>query len=73
MSLSKAQRLSDNEWSNKYFAIAIGAMIVIYAVCHWSSVLYFSYGSRSTSSLWARISRFVNFAIELNLRVILIT
>lgn len=73
MSASEAQQQSDNEWSNKYFAIAIGAMMAIYAICHWSSVLYFTYGSRSTSSLWARVSRFVNFAIELNFRVILIT
>ncbi|CAG8179504.1 unnamed protein product [Penicillium nalgiovense] len=40
----KALRLSNNKWSVKYFAIAIGAIMVLFAVYHWSSVIHFHYG-----------------------------
>ncbi|OQE83086.1 hypothetical protein PENNAL_c0034G00560 [Penicillium nalgiovense] len=40
----KALRLSNNKWSVKYFAIAIGAIMVLFAVYHWSSVIQFHYG-----------------------------
>ncbi|KAJ5776867.1 hypothetical protein N7520_000113 [Penicillium odoratum] len=42
---SKALRLSNNVWSNKYFAIAIGAIMFLFAVYHWASVIHFKYGS----------------------------
>ncbi|XHG04317.1 hypothetical protein AWENTII_007593 [Aspergillus wentii] len=37
----KALRLANNVWSDKYFAIAIGAMMVLAIVCHWATVFYF--------------------------------
>ncbi|KAJ5817621.1 FAD-binding 8 [Penicillium robsamsonii] len=42
----KKLRLSKNEWSNKYFAIAIGTIMVLFAVYHWSSVIHFYHGRR---------------------------
>ncbi|KAJ5177779.1 FAD-binding 8 [Penicillium coprophilum] len=42
----KKLRLSKNEWSNKYFAIAIGAIMVLFAVYHWANVIHFYYGRR---------------------------
>ncbi|KAJ5607288.1 hypothetical protein N7537_003907 [Penicillium hordei] len=43
---AKALRLSNNVWSDKYFAIAIGSLMVLFAVYHWSSVIHFYYGRR---------------------------
>ena len=39
----KALRLSNNVWSNKYFAISMGAIMVLFAIYHWSSVIHFHY------------------------------
>ncbi|KAJ5213470.1 hypothetical protein N7449_000639 [Penicillium cf. viridicatum] len=43
---AKALRLHNNVWSIKYFAIAIGSIMVLFAVYHWSSVIHFHYGRR---------------------------
>ncbi|KXG47340.1 FAD-binding 8 [Penicillium griseofulvum] len=43
---AKKLRLSKNVWSIKYYAIAIGAIMVLFAVYHWSSVIHFHYGRR---------------------------
>ncbi|CAI7584936.1 unnamed protein product [Penicillium glandicola] len=45
---AKALRLSNNEWSNKYFAISIGAIMVMFTIYHWSSVIHFYYGRRKS-------------------------
>ncbi|OQE32450.1 hypothetical protein PENFLA_c001G02010 [Penicillium flavigenum] len=45
-SAMKALRLSNNKWSVKYFAISIGAIMVLFAIYHWSSVVHFHYGRR---------------------------
>ncbi|KAB8209718.1 ferric reductase like transmembrane component-domain-containing protein [Aspergillus parasiticus] len=50
---SKAVRQSNNVWSNKYFAIALGAMMILFIVHHWLGVLYFKYGSRKPGPLAA--------------------
>ncbi|KUM60846.1 hypothetical protein ACN42_g6295 [Penicillium freii] len=34
---AKALRLYNNVWSIKYFAIAIGSIMVLFAIYHWSS------------------------------------
>jgi hypothetical protein len=57
---AKALRLSHNEWSNKYFAIAIGAIMVLFAVFHWSSVIYFRYGPKKRHPTLTRKYRYVN-------------
>ena len=41
---AKALRQSNNEWSNKYFAIALGAIMVLFAIHHWVHVICFHYG-----------------------------
>ncbi|KAI9035330.1 NADPH oxidase family protein [Aspergillus affinis] len=48
---SKADRQRNNVWSNKYFAISIGAMMVIFIVHHWLRVLHFKYGSKKPGNL----------------------
>ncbi|KGO45244.1 FAD-binding 8 [Penicillium expansum] len=44
----KALRLSNNVWANKYFAIATGAIMVLFVIYHWSSVIHFHYGRRNS-------------------------
>ncbi|QQK44079.1 FAD-binding 8 [Penicillium digitatum] len=44
----KKLRLSHNVWSNKYFAIAIGAIMVLFAIYHWLGVIHFHYGRRTS-------------------------
>ncbi|KAJ6011583.1 hypothetical protein N7451_002995 [Penicillium sp. IBT 35674x] len=51
---AKVLRQSNNEWSNKYFAIAIGSMMCLFAVYHWSSVIYFHYGPRKSHPALSR-------------------
>ncbi|KAE8418261.1 hypothetical protein BDV36DRAFT_295295 [Aspergillus pseudocaelatus] len=48
---SKAVRQSNNVWTNKYFAIALGAMMVLFIVHHWLGILYFKYSSRKPGPL----------------------
>ncbi|KAL4780301.1 ferric reductase like transmembrane component-domain-containing protein [Aspergillus varians] len=61
--VSKAVRHSNNVWSSKYFAVAIGAMMVLFIVHHWLGALYFKYGSRKPGGLtrafvqWHRSAR----------------
>ncbi|KAJ6184662.1 hypothetical protein N7519_005963 [Penicillium mononematosum] len=50
----KALRLSNNKWSVKYFAIAIGAIMVLFAIHHWSSVVHFHYGRRKNYPTFTR-------------------
>ena len=49
---AKVLRQSNNEWSNKYFAIAMGSIMVIFAIYHWSNVfLSRSFGRAGQSQL----------------------
>ncbi|KAE8369150.1 ferric reductase like transmembrane component-domain-containing protein [Aspergillus caelatus] len=48
---SKAVRQSNNVWTNKYFSIALGAMMVLFIVHHWLGILYFKYSSRKPGPL----------------------
>lgn len=50
-----ALRQKNNEWSNKYFAIAIGAMTVIAILYHWINVIYFHYGRGKENVLVSRV------------------
>lgn len=36
---AKALRQSNNEWSNKYFAIAMGAIMILFVINHWVGVM----------------------------------
>ncbi|OJJ65795.1 hypothetical protein ASPBRDRAFT_60260 [Aspergillus brasiliensis CBS 101740] len=54
---AKVLRQSNNEWSNKYFAIALGAIMILFAIHHWLSVRHFYYGSRKINPILARIQR----------------
>lgn len=68
---STAVRQSNNVWSIKYFAIALGAMMVIFIVHHWLGVLYFKYGSRKPGQLtgafvhWHRCVHTILFILNL--------
>ncbi|KAJ5100434.1 FAD-binding 8 [Penicillium angulare] len=42
----KVLRQSNNEWSTEYFAISVGAIMLLFAVHHWSKVIDFRYGPR---------------------------
>lgn len=39
----------DNEWSNKYFAISMGAIMVLFSIKHWTGVLFHHYGPKNSS------------------------
>ncbi|KAH8700219.1 ferric reductase NAD binding domain-containing protein [Talaromyces proteolyticus] len=43
---SKQLRQSQNAWSNKYFAIAVGAIMVIFIIVHWVNVVCIKLGPR---------------------------
>ncbi|KAJ6013726.1 hypothetical protein N7540_008317 [Penicillium herquei] len=61
--IAKALRQHNNEWSNKYFAIAIGAIMVLFAVYHWASVLHTKSGSKSNPTLtlkYREVRRFLS-------------
>ncbi|KAJ5952097.1 FAD-binding 8 [Penicillium vulpinum] len=51
---SRALRLSNNEWTDKCFAISMGAIMVLFAVYHWSSVIHFYYGRRKSNPTLTR-------------------
>jgi hypothetical protein len=57
---ARALRLSRNEWSTKYFAIAIGAIMTLFAIWHWSSVIYFHYGPKRSHPTLARKYRYAH-------------
>jgi hypothetical protein len=59
---AKSLRLSHNKWSNKYFAIAIGAIMVLFAICHWSSVIYFHYGPKKSNPALTRKYRYAGLS-----------
>lgn len=54
---AKVLRQSNNEWSNKYFAIAIGSIMCLFAVYHWLSVIHFHYGPRKSHPALSRSYR----------------
>lgn len=56
----KALRLSNNVWANKYFAIATGAIMVLFVIYHWSSVIHFHYGRRNSHPTLTRKYRYVH-------------
>ena len=57
---AKALRQSNNEWTNKYFAIALGAIMVLFAIHHWLHVIHFHYGPRkSYPAPLARLYRYL--------------
>lgn len=56
--IAKVLRQSRNEWTNKWFAIGIGAIMALFAIYHWSSLLWFYYGPRGNSTL-IKINRYV--------------
>ncbi|KAJ5793295.1 uncharacterized protein N7503_009273 [Penicillium pulvis] len=51
---AKVLRQSNNEWSNKYFAIAVGSIMCLFAVYHWLSVIHFHYGPRKSHPALSR-------------------
>lgn len=48
---AKALRQSNNEWSNKYFAIAMGGIMVLFAIHHWAEVMEIRIFPRQKSPL----------------------
>lgn len=56
----KALRQSNNEWSNKYFAIAVGSIIALFTVYKWSSEIYFRWGPRVNNPVLDRGYRYVD-------------
>lgn len=67
----KALRLSNNVWSNKYFAISMGAIMVLFAIYHWSSVIHFHYGRRKNHPTLTRKLRYVHCYYGLRITLII--
>ncbi|GAD92840.1 hypothetical protein PVAR5_1436 [Paecilomyces variotii No. 5] len=55
---AKELRQKDNEWSNKYFAISIGAMMAITVVFHWISLICFQYGRGKDNAFMSRLATY---------------
>jgi hypothetical protein len=55
---AKKLRQSNNEWSNEYFAIAIGSIMCLFAMYHWLSVIHFHYGPRRSHPALTRKYRY---------------
>jgi hypothetical protein len=52
-------RLSNNEWSTKYFAIALGAIMILFAIRYWLSVIHFHYGPKQSHPVLTLIYRYL--------------
>jgi hypothetical protein len=52
---AKVLRQSNNEWSNKYFAIAMGSIMVLFAIHHWLEVMEIRGAPRQKSFLARKI------------------
>ncbi|QKX56546.1 uncharacterized protein TRUGW13939_03651 [Talaromyces rugulosus] len=62
---AKELRQSHNVWSVKYFAIAIGAIMVIFIISHWANIAYSRYArqrpKRSTLALTRNLRKVQRF------------
>jgi hypothetical protein len=54
----KTVRLANNVWSNKYFAIAIGAIMVLFIISHWYNLVYLKYSPRKPTTSLRRLVRY---------------
>ncbi|KAJ5921484.1 hypothetical protein N7466_009810 [Penicillium verhagenii] len=54
---AKVLRQSNNEWSNKYFAIAIGAIMFLFAVHYWAGFIQARYGPKKIYPVLIRTYR----------------
>lgn len=63
MDQSKAARLAHNVWVSKHFAIAMGAIMVIFIVCHWIHVAWFKYGRGSSALSITAPIRYLRYVI----------
>jgi hypothetical protein len=52
---AKALRQSNNEWTNKYFAIAMGAIMVLFTIHHWAEVMEIRISPRQKNPLICNI------------------
>ncbi|KAJ5263505.1 hypothetical protein N7478_011110 [Penicillium angulare] len=48
---AKVLRQSNNEWSVEYLAIAMGVIMLLFAVHHWLNVIHFRYGPKARPEL----------------------
>lgn len=55
---SKEVRLTANVWVNKYFAISVGAIMVLLVAYHWGNVAYLRYGPRKPISPLRMVIRY---------------
>jgi hypothetical protein len=58
---SKTLRQANNVWTNKHFAIAIGAIMVLFIVSHWCDVVYLRYGPRKSIPFLRRLIRYCRY------------
>ncbi|KAJ5812229.1 hypothetical protein N7474_008530 [Penicillium riverlandense] len=54
MSDSEDIQQENNVWSSKYFALSMGAIMVLFMVRQWSQLLSFHYGPRQKTGIFAR-------------------
>ena len=66
----KNARQSHNVWTNKYLAIALGAIMVLFIVHHWLGFLYFKYGSKKPGRVtgkFVQLHRCVHYFLYMTL------
>lgn len=54
---AKEVRQSHNVWADKYFAIAIGAIMVVFIVSHWVNIAYKRYSRQKPGRFTPALSR----------------
>lgn len=66
---AKALRQSDNEWSNKYFAISIGMIILLFTIHHWANVFHVHYGPKKSIPTLTSKYRYVDWTAHMALAI----
>lgn len=55
--VSKTVRLANNAWSVKYFAIALGLIMVLFTLYHWANLSYLKFGPKTRNSVMEKLIR----------------
>jgi hypothetical protein len=49
---------TNNVWSDKYFAISVGVIMVLLTIHHWGNVIYLHYGPRKPGPILRRVMQY---------------
>lgn len=64
--VSKTVRLANNAWSVNYFAIALGAIMVLFTLYHWANLAYLKFGPKPRNSFMEKLIRMRRYEFTQN-------